>query len=342
MRSIGAGRWKASGVLLVALLLNGFLVLQITGIAYDPFSWQAFAQVYDNPGEPAIGDPIDDPDGDALKASGRDPQFTEFDPSGCLYNLVNGKIVGGGSVVASCPLCTDLLANIPKNGDPMDGSNGCFTFQYRGAAQDTDVVFSFTVTAPPGCKVAQADCPDQGPVQTSSLIGGGEASIVVGNVPDSALSMLPATCTPWYSQITFDQRNDSDVTNAVVDNNIPLDCSALCGNGAVDESVGEVCDDRNQVSGDGCDENCNMIETGFECPVPGQPCNAICGDGLIRGDEQCDDGNTTGGDGCSATCKIEPAAAPVFGPAGLGALALCLLALGLYAVRPRRRSETSA
>lgn len=339
MKSIFATRLKASWWLVAAVFLNGFFVLQITGVSYEPFSWQAFAQVYDNPGEPAIGDPINDPDGDALKGGPRDPQFTEFDPSGCLFNLANGTIVTGGSVAASCPLCTNLLANVPKTADPMDGSNGCFTFRYRGDAQDTDVVFSFTVTPPPGCKVAEADCPDQGPVQTSSLIGGGQASIVVGNVPDAALSMLPASCTPWYGQITFDARNDSDVNNAVVDNNIPLDCSRLCGNGAVDDSVGEVCDDRNQTPGDGCDENCSMIEMGFECPVPGRPCNAICGDGLVRGNEQCDDGNTVGGDGCSATCKIEPAAAPVFGPAGLGVLALCLLVFGAYAARPRGRLE---
>lgn len=33
---------------------------------------------------------------------------------------------------------------------------------------------------------------------------------------------------------------------------------------------------------------------------------AICGDGIIVGNETCDDGNTVGGDGCSATCIVEP------------------------------------
>ena len=31
----------------------------------------------------------------------------------------------------------------------------------------------------------------------------------------------------------------------------------------------------------------------------------ICGDGLIRADEECDDGNNTNGDGCSAMCLVE-------------------------------------
>ncbi|HZU83248.1 MAG TPA: DUF4215 domain-containing protein [Polyangiaceae bacterium] len=33
---------------------------------------------------------------------------------------------------------------------------------------------------------------------------------------------------------------------------------------------------------------------------------AVCGDGVINGNEQCDDGNTTPLDGCSASCRLEP------------------------------------
>ena len=36
---------------------------------------------------------------------------------------------------------------------------------------------------------------------------------------------------------------------------------------------------------------------------------AVCGDGVIEGNEQCDDENTTSGDGCSATCQIENSSA---------------------------------
>jgi len=32
---------------------------------------------------------------------------------------------------------------------------------------------------------------------------------------------------------------------------------------------------------------------------------AVCGDGVIEGDEQCDDGNSVGGDGCAANCTNE-------------------------------------
>jgi cysteine-rich repeat protein len=62
--------------------------------------------------------------------------------------------------------------------------------------------------------------------------------------------------------------------------------TGLCGNGAID--VGEVCDDGNQVSGDGCRGDCKKIE--------------MCGDGQLDVGEQCDDGNNNPADGCDA-CK---------------------------------------
>jgi cysteine-rich repeat protein len=102
----------------------------------------------------------------------------------------------------------------------------------------------------------------------------------------------------------------------------------FCGDGNIDRDLGEVCDDRNTVSGDGCsadcrsDENCgngirdtsksevcddgNSI-TETECPygmASCTRCNATCtqeltlsgpycGDNIRNGTEACDDGNTT-------------------------------------------------
>src|SRR5262249_25509825 len=48
----------------------------------------------------------------------------------------------------------------------------------------------------------------------------------------------------------------------------------------------EVCDDGNNVSGDGCPADCT----------------AHCGDNVLDPGEACDDGNTNDGDGCSADC----------------------------------------
>ena len=58
--------------------------------------------------------------------------------------------------------------------------------------------------------------------------------------------------------------------------------SSQCGNGQVDD--GELCDDGNNVSADGCRSDCRKVE--------------ICGDGEVDEGESCDDGNANTADGC--------------------------------------------
>ena len=79
-----------------------------------------------------------------------------------------------------------------------------------------------------------------------------------------------------------------------------------CGNGAIDD--GEVCDDGNAASGDGCSADCLTVETGWYCTVQGIRCMRaqVCGNGFLETGETCDDRNTTPGDGCDANCAIEP------------------------------------
>ncbi len=69
-----------------------------------------------------------------------------------------------------------------------------------------------------------------------------------------------------------------------------------CGDGQVDPTEGEQCDDGNIADGDGCDSSC-QVEVG-----------SPCGDGTLdpTNGEECDDGNTAPGDGCSANCQLEP------------------------------------
>jgi cysteine-rich repeat protein len=84
-----------------------------------------------------------------------------------------------------------------------------------------------------------------------------------------------------------------DDGNTVSGDGCSADCTSdeSCGNGIVDTDVGEQCDDGNNVSCDGCSADCKSDET--------------CGNGIIdkcKG-ETCDDGNRVGGDGCSANCQ---------------------------------------
>ena len=80
---------------------------------------------------------------------------------------------------------------------------------------------------------------------------------------------------------------------------------AACGDGVLAND--EACDDGNTVSKDGCSADCSMVEVGFSCVVPAQPCFPIakCGDGAATAPEACDDGNTAAGDGCSPRCTWE-------------------------------------
>lgn len=79
-----------------------------------------------------------------------------------------------------------------------------------------------------------------------------------------------------------------------------------CGNGRIDSSLEETCDDGNADSGDGCSATCKA-ESDFACDTPGEACvsTVVCGDGFVTGDELCDDHNTSAGDGCNASCRVE-------------------------------------
>jgi len=84
------------------------------------------------------------------------------------------------------------------------------------------------------------------------------------------------------------------------------DPAADCGDGNLNRET-EACDDGNNDAEDGCIANCLLVEPGFICPTPGEPCVpfARCGDGLVSAPEQCDDGARASGDGCSENCKVE-------------------------------------
>jgi cysteine-rich repeat protein len=82
------------------------------------------------------------------------------------------------------------------------------------------------------------------------------------------------------------------------------DCTRpVCGDGYTNPAAGEECDDGGQVSGDGCSATCLREGCGggiLASCVPDE-----CGDGAVGFGESCDDGNQVSGDGCSATCRLE-------------------------------------
>jgi cysteine-rich repeat protein len=96
------------------------------------------------------------------------------------------------------------------------------------------------------------------------------------------------------------------------------DCTAVeCGDGTMNATAGEVCDDGNTTSGDGCNATCDSDETcGNGFVDPGEACDdsgesatcdadctaASCGDGTVNSTagETCDDSGETAT--CDADC----------------------------------------
>ncbi len=76
---------------------------------------------------------------------------------------------------------------------------------------------------------------------------------------------------------------------------------ANCGDGRLNQPSFELCDDGNNVNGDGCSSIC-AVENGWSC-TGGQTspsvCGGICGDGQIVGNELCD-GTSLGGASCTS------------------------------------------
>jgi len=92
---------------------------------------------------------------------------------------------------------------------------------------------------------------------------------------------------------------------ATYDYTLQVDLALIaCGDGVL--GAGELCDDNNTTSGDGCSSTCTL-EQGWACSGQPSMCLFTCGNGAVTGNEQCDDGNTTSGDGCSNVCLLEAA-----------------------------------
>jgi len=87
----------------------------------------------------------------------------------------------------------------------------------------------------------------------------------------------------------------------------PLGDPPRCGDGNLDPSLGELCDDGNDAAGDGCAADCRTVEDGHACGNPGDPCipTHVCGNGLVEDNEGCDDHNIADDDGCRPDCTVQ-------------------------------------
>jgi fibro-slime domain-containing protein len=117
-------------------------------------------------------------------------------------------------------------------------------------------------------------------------------------------TQTPSTCTDSCGDGAVSSREVCDLGTLNGDGDgspyggCTTDCrlEPFCGDGIVDASYGEICDDGLNLGGNAS-----------ACAPGCQSMGASCGDGVVQTDagETCDDGNTVSHDGCSSTCGVE-------------------------------------
>lgn len=121
-----------------------------------------------------------------------------------------------------------------------------------------------------------------------------------------AISLQPGKISDPISSLDYSKMKIIvlDLRNKIIEQKVVI-ARPGCGDGKYDSSLGtEECDDGNNVSGDGCDQNC-LVEKDWVCTKVENAqsvCTYInCGNGVLDLDkgEECDDGNKIAGDGCN-------------------------------------------
>jgi cysteine-rich repeat protein len=115
----------------------------------------------------------------------------------------------------------------------------------------------------------------------------------VGSGGRATISLTIRAMVPECGDGMLDPGEVCDDGNTSSGDGCSADCLSdeTCGNGVLDVAVGEACDDGNTAGGDGCSADCQSDET--------------CGNSILDPGEICDDGNRRGADGCSADCRSD-------------------------------------
>ncbi|MFH2009213.1 MAG: kelch repeat-containing protein [bacterium] len=194
----------------------------------------------------------------------------------CQSDESCGNRIVDYAIGEECDCGTDA-ASIPAQCSAENGApgGGCRTDCHivrcgNGLPDPGEICDDGNQTSGDGCS---GDC------LSAEVCGNGYVDIATGEECDcgSDASSIPASCA---------------AVNGAPGGACRTDCVVVrCGNGLLDP--GEVCDDGNQASGDGCSGDCQSTET--------------CGNGYVDhgAGEQCDDGNLRSRDGCSSACTLE-------------------------------------
>jgi fibro-slime domain-containing protein len=245
----------------------------------------------------ACGGVPDDPSGaDTLNGAGTGGQSTSTGNAGSSFQLNaggngaggSGTVIGeGGEAGSSGPVCGDGIIESPEtcddgNAKPGDGCDGnCQTEANWKCPTPGKPCVSAPTTAVCGNGKLESG-------ETCDL--GSDANGVNKNDGTLGCDANCQTVAGWTCP----------ATGAACTKN------AYCGDGVVQTTLGEQCDDGSNDGTHGCSSTCQVI-IGWKCPATGGACavDQYCGNGVVDPGEQCDDHNLRSYDGCSSTCFIE-------------------------------------
>jgi cysteine-rich repeat protein len=140
------------------------------------------------------------------------------------------------------------------------------------------------------------------------------------NTDDCLNTCQTPFCGDGFTRAGSEQCDDGNGLSGDGCNGCRLENVNVCGNGVIEEEIGEECDDGNNREGDGCGtfagfptvdnpsglSNPCSIYPDYICEGEPSVCrNVACGNGVVDSGEECDDGDTSSSDGCSRICRLE-------------------------------------
>ena len=269
------------------------------------------------------------------------PVKCEYTYDGTGYTLTNIILKhSGGEDVKSMKAVLTLGEGADETTEIEDAVSIGLLSTHNFATQLDAVITNdgYSDLKPTGLEAGASITTEDGKEFTCPQVSSKIACTPVGSAPPAALlcdngidddadgetDLLDYGCTSTSDNSELGTTQCGDGTDNDVDSAVDQDdtgCSgpadnaeANCGNGILETSLGELCDDGNTVTGDGCSATCT-IQTGWTCPTPGAACNGICGDLLVVGSEECDAGPSGGSSSdctvsfyCNSDCTCAPPA----------------------------------
>ncbi len=240
----------------------------------------------------------------------------------------NSQCISGICDIGNDNVCEPALTcgnGLVETGEVCDDGN---TVAGDGCAADCSFVDNLAngVACIQNAECASTVCDTVGDNVCEAALTCGNGAVETGEVCDDGNTVAGDGCAADCSFVdnlangvacTQNAQCGSAVCDTQTDN--VCEAALTCGNGAVE--TGEVCDDGNTTSGDGCAADCTFVDNlgnGTACTQNAECASTICdtvgdnvceaaltcGNGVVEAGEVCDDGNTTAGDGCVADCTF--------------------------------------